>query len=75
MESDMEDLNAILGDQKANTFFKVAVIDGHGEHAEIDLRWEDSDGEYHGEIPWPKDWPEWVTVDFLCEQGFRVITA
>jgi hypothetical protein len=57
------------------SLFKVAVIDGEGDNAEIDLHLVDSDGEFHSEFPWPSDWPSWVSVAFLRDRGFRVISA
>lgn len=70
-----ETTKKILDDQKARTFRKVAVIDGQGESAEVSLNWRDENGEDFGEIQWPDDWPEWVSAEFLREQGYQVITA
>jgi len=75
MEEKMDVTEIILNDQRCRMFRKVAVIDGQGENAEISLNWRDEDGEDFGEIQWPDDWPEWVSVDFLKGQGYQVITA
>lgn len=53
---------------------KVAVFDGQGESATVGLYLEDVNGEIE-ELPWPDDWPQWVTSDFLKSQGFRIEVA
>lgn len=55
--------------------FKVAVIDGVGESAEVLLTVRDADGEVVEELPWPADWPECVDSWFLYERGFYVMQA
>jgi hypothetical protein len=54
---------------------QVAVIDGEGEHAEVLLYLEADDGDDFQELPWPEDWPKWVSADFLREHHFEVRTA
>ena len=53
---------------------KVAVIDGFGQHAEVHLYWESKEGETR-EMPWPDDWPSWVSCKFLESKGFEVVQA
>ena len=53
---------------------KVAVIDGCGKEAEVSLYLEDEDGETT-DLPWPSDWPGWVSTAFLKDKGYEVMTA
>lgn len=54
---------------------KVAVIDGSGDHAEVELSLRSRDEEIVHDLPWPSDWPKWVSVDFLKSHGFSVRIA
>lgn len=51
----------------------VAVIDGCGDHAEVTLYLE-ADDDFQ-ELPWPEDWPSWVSTEFLEAKGFEVRNA
>ena len=53
---------------------RVAVIDGVGESATVDIYFEDDEGEITPCI-WPPHWPSVVTRSFLEQQGFEVIMA
>lgn len=54
---------------------RVAVIDGTGETATVDLYLADKDGEMISDLPWPKDWPVQVAPDFLRKHDFEVVMA
>lgn len=55
-------------------FKLVAVIDGVGESATVNLYVENG-GEVYCELPWPHNWPERVESSFLKKQGFHVVLA
>lgn len=42
------------------------------DYDEWHLYWGNEDGEEMQEIHFPKDWPEWISVEFVTEQGFTV---
>ena len=54
---------------------RVAVIDGYGPSAEVELSFRTTDGEWVADIEWPSWWPPWVSSEFLEQQGYKVITA
>lgn len=54
---------------------KQAFIEGFGEDAEVYLYGVDENGEHLEDIPWPKDWPSYVTAEFLEHHGFDVVSA
>ena len=54
---------------------RVAVFDGKGESSSVSLYWEDLDTADVEEIPWPEDFPSWVTRAFLESRGFECIRA
>jgi hypothetical protein len=59
---------------RSDAFKLVAVIDGLGEAATVDL-YVERDGEVVLELDWPKDWPEKVSATFLRDHGFEVGSA
>ena len=60
--------------KKHNVVRRVAVVDGMGSSAEVGLYEELQNGDCN-DLPWPEEWPNWVTTDFLKNQGFEVISA
>lgn len=53
-------------------FKKVAYIDGYGKYAEVHLFEEDKSTGEVTELPWPSNWPNWVSVSFLRGNGFDI---
>ena len=53
---------------------KVAVIDGVGDSATVDIYEEDKEGNITN-LEWPDHWPSYISTRFLEQQGFEVITA
>jgi len=62
-----------MSDDFCKRWQQVAVIDGQDEHAEVYLGLEAEDD--WQDLPWPDDWPSWVSADFLRSKGFDVRTA
>ena len=59
---------------KPKQFRLVAVFDGPIKKAEISL-WLEYDGDSLEQIPWPDDWPERVTTQFVKDSGFEIVRA
>lgn len=58
----------------AETFRRVAILDGSGASAAVALYWEGSGGDLFP-MEWPSHWPEGVSRAFLESNGFAVIGA
>jgi len=53
-----------------------AVFDGQGDSATVGLyRVTPDDFQENDELPWPSDWPQFVTAKFVKQQGVSVVTA
>ena len=65
-----------MEDKKKDKGKLVAVIDGTAETSTIGLyrEYEDYMREPE-EIPWPEDWPDWVSVEFVEAAGYEVVVA
>lgn len=55
-------------------FKLVAVLDGYDNHAEWHL-FVDRNDDIVCEIPWPEDWPEYISVEDMEKHGFEIIRA
>ena len=66
-----------MKDEKKSKGKLVAVIDGVGDAAEIGLYREfDEDwAKDPEEIPWPEDWPDWVSIEFVEAAGYEIYIA
>lgn len=54
----------------------VAVLDGAGKTATVGLYREYEDCMIEPEeLPWPKDWPDWVSIKFVEAAGYEVVVA
>lgn len=61
-----------LPDQTAKAFKKVALIDGAGASMDVGLYLEDQASGEIAPIPWPPNWPEAVSEQWLTEHGWEV---
>lgn len=61
--------------QNKNEGKLVAVLDGAGKTATFGLYREFGDYDEPEEIPWPPDWPDWVSTEFVEAAGYEVVVA
>ena len=61
-------LNIICYDMHNRFMKKSAFIDC----GEVYLKWYCEFCETYEEIPWPTDWPSWVSDEFLASHGYVV---
>ncbi|MEE8306916.1 MAG: hypothetical protein V3R81_06595 [Gammaproteobacteria bacterium] len=63
-------------EQKKDEGKLVAVLDGAGKTATFGLYREFADYMIEPEeIPWPPDWPDWVSTEFVEAAGYEIYIA